>query len=638
MALRTKTVEYAFATVTTTLAGSTRRDLSAITLYIPETASRTFRSVIVEVNVRGDETVAASMVSWLIGIKLGAAAFNDVTTTLTLTNTGDQQSFVFTRDVTSYFTTNFGAGTSQTCQVGLNFGTLATANHTVKLIITYEYDDSAATTRVKTVRIPLDGTTAQLTAALANIGTNQIPALDTFLPEASKTYRRIWMEFFFNDGGNATTDFSLGVALTGGTTIAETAVYRCEQSLNTAVFGKAHWDLTALVTASTANLQARSNATASRFSLLAAVLYVTYEYNHSASTSIMNSLVLPAADDVGWPGNTVAADRSRFERIVWIEEPGTITLQQSGLVCFLSDPGGVTLNVLVGSQTARTYALTAGSINSGPYALSHRIDAGAAAGSAGTLSRGRNLIDVDWYSTVASAGSNMCAIMFLNYTSGKAGNGDGQHAHSTCWSICDAANALSIQRNIAAPNTLFNIPETDYYVTGLGFEVLGVATGAAATGLVLQAERQAAEDPGAGWVDFASALVRTDAEIGVQWSVGAAREEWDRWPNETDSSRLALETTRPYRICSSTTMTLGVRSWLTYHANTFTVSGNITGSSGGTVNIEIFRSSSGEKIGSTTRVGNGTWTFTWYDNTENVFATAKESSTLLGRSDDGVAV
>jgi hypothetical protein len=85
-------------------------------------------------------------------------------------------------------------------------------------------------------------------------------------------------------------------------------------------------------------------------------------------------------------------------------------------------------------------------------------------------------------------------------------------------------------------------------------------------------------------------------------------------------------------------MTLGVRSWLTYHANTFTVSGNITGSSGGTVNIEIFRSSSGEKIGSTTRVGNGTWTFTWYDNTENVFATAKESSTLLGRSDDGVAV
>jgi hypothetical protein len=637
VALRTKTIEYAFATDTATLAAAARRDLAAITLYIPETSSRTFRSVIVEVNVRGDETVAASMTSWLIGIKLGAAAFNDVTTTLTLTNTGDQQSHVFTRDVTSYFTTNFGAGGSQTCQVGLQFGALATANHTVKIIITYEYDDASATTRVKTVRIPLESNTAQLTATLANIGTTQIPLLDTFLPESSKVYRRIWMEFWFNDGGNATTDFSLGVALTGGTTIAEVAIYRCEQALNTAVFGKAHWDLGALVTSATANLQARSNATASRFSLLGAVLYVTYEYDHSASTTILNSLVLAGSDETGWPGNTAAGDRSRFERIVWIEEPGTITLAQSGFLCFISDPGTVTLNVLAGSQTARAYALTAGSAQSGPYVFTHRIDSGSGGGAFGTLARGRNLIDVDRYSTVASAGSNFSVLLFLNYTSDKHADGDGAHAHSTCWSICEPANALTTQRNIAAPTALFNIPETNYYLVGLAFEVLGVMVGAAASGLVLQAERQSAEDPGAGWVDFATALIRSDAELGVQWSIGATREEWDRWPTDPDSYRMAIETTRQYRICSVTTMTLGVRAWLTYHGITFTVSGNVTGSSGGTVNIDVFRTASGEKIGSTSRVGNGAWSFTWYDNTENVFAAARESASLLGRSDDGLA-
>ena len=152
MATRTKTVEFAFNVDIATLAAATRRDLAAITLYIPE-ASPTFLSVTAEVNVRGSETAATSLTSWLIGIKLGAVAFSDVTTTLTLTNSGDQQSFVFTRDITSYFTTNW-TGTSMTCQVGMQFGALITANHAVKLYITYSYDDASSSTRIKTVHLP----------------------------------------------------------------------------------------------------------------------------------------------------------------------------------------------------------------------------------------------------------------------------------------------------------------------------------------------------------------------------------------------------------------------------------------------------------------------------------------------------
>lgn len=228
MALRTRTVEYSFPTNTATLAAATRRDLAAINVDIAETSSRTFRNVTLEVHFRGDETVAASMTSWLLGIKLGAAAFSDVTTTFTVTNSGDQQAWTLRRDVTSYFQTNYGAGTTQTCQVGISIAALATANHSAKLLITYEFDDASATTRTRTVRIPLESSTAQLTATLANIGTNQIPALDTFLPEATKTYKSVMLEASFNDGGNATTDFSLGIALTGGTTLGEQTPYRCE--------------------------------------------------------------------------------------------------------------------------------------------------------------------------------------------------------------------------------------------------------------------------------------------------------------------------------------------------------------------------------------------------------------------------
>jgi hypothetical protein len=78
-------------------------------------------------------------------------------------------------------------------------------------------------------------------------------------------------------------------------------------------------------------------------------------------------------------------------------------------------------------------------------------------------------------------------------------------------------------------------------------------------------------------------------------------------------------------------------AWLTYHAITFTVTGTVSDSAGGTVNLACYRKSDGLKLGSTSRVGNGSYTITIYDNTETVFAEARESAALLGRSDDGTA-
>ena len=75
--MRTKSIEYAFPQNVASLATATRYDFGAITIYIPETASRTFRSVIVEVTCMDNVTVAASMTANLIGIKLGAVAFDD---------------------------------------------------------------------------------------------------------------------------------------------------------------------------------------------------------------------------------------------------------------------------------------------------------------------------------------------------------------------------------------------------------------------------------------------------------------------------------------------------------------------------------------------------------------------------------
>ncbi len=227
MALRTKTVRYALETrvlsitADTTFAASTRYDSAATTLYLPETTSRTIRSVAMVVSFNWEAAIASNLTGVRLGIKLGAASVSDQDWTPTAqTNTGDPESVVgFTRDVTSYFVSNFGAGASQTCEwsfVAQASAAVFVGLLTCELFITYEYDDAGITAELKTVVIPLQSHHTTLTAVLQEFGTtggannapaNQIPALDTFLPEASKVIRQAYFIVECNDAGAATTDY-----------------------------------------------------------------------------------------------------------------------------------------------------------------------------------------------------------------------------------------------------------------------------------------------------------------------------------------------------------------------------------------------------------------------------------------------
>lgn len=119
MALRVKTVEYAFDPRLTTLATNTalgtatRYDTNTVTISLPETTSRTFRSVILKVSWRcGVTTTASNYTGWRLGINLGGVGASDQDYTPTaIANSGESQMFIFDRDVTSYFTTNW-TGTS----------------------------------------------------------------------------------------------------------------------------------------------------------------------------------------------------------------------------------------------------------------------------------------------------------------------------------------------------------------------------------------------------------------------------------------------------------------------------------------------------------------------------------------------
>jgi hypothetical protein len=649
MAVRVKTIEYAFALSTGSVASATARDFTQIAaLDIPETTSRTFRSVTLECSAIDNNGTAASATAVLMGIALGAVARDDATVTQTIANSGENQAYLWSRNVTSYFVANY-TGTSMTADCRITVTGLSTINATAKLIITYEYDDSA-TTQIKTVKIPIDGNTGNLTTGFTNVGgvANQFPALDTFLPEASKTYRDIFFQMDIHTGTTAAAAAVLNMRYDGSTTVADGS---WGHTLNSDTFYRRIDKLLGAVTTnSTHSIEANTTSTTGEpCPCLNGVIVVTYEFNASTSTTIMNSIQLATMDEAGWSGGTATGDKSRFTRDISVEEPTTITLVQSGILCSFNDAGTVTLDLRLGSQGSRTFAHAA-SAHCGCMTSMRRFDSGAVGGAGMTLARGYNSLVVDWFTTSGTAGnlgSNMSGLVYLNYTSGKHADGVGAHVHTTHWIIQPHSTGNLVQRRQITPATTPIIPETNYWLSGLSYQLILMTsgTGSANLSIAFQCEVQSGEAEGSGWRGLYSALYATDAEVGPSLAFCRARSEFKRWPGDTDTSRIDIETARDYRFDANVTAATfwQAAALVTYRTITFSIAGDITGSSGGTVTIkahvadEAGNLSKGTEIGETSRVGNGAYSLTWYDNTVDVFTEAWESSTLIGRSDDDVA-
>jgi hypothetical protein len=651
MALRLKTIEYAFELSTASVASATARDFTQIAaLAIPETSSRTFRSVTLEVSLIDNGTTAVSVTAVLMGVALGAVAINTATVTQTIANSGENQAWVFSRDMTSYFVTNY-TGTSMTADARVTVTGPITSNASAKLIITYQYDDSSATTRIKTVKIPMDGNTANLTTSFTNMGgvANQIPALDTFLPEASKTYRDIFFQIEGHTGTGTTTGAAiLNMRYDGATTVADLS--HAHTLASDVAFRRIDKLLGAITTNATHSVEANTTSTAGGpYPCLCGYLVVTYEYDHANSTTIMNSIQVATMDEAGWCGGTVTGDKSRFTRDFSIQEPETITLVQSGVMCIVNDAGVVTLDLRLGSQAARTFTHPA-TLHCGAMPAMRRLDSGAVGGAGITLTHGFNTLVVDWFTSSATAGnlgSNMSGLVFLNYTSGKHSEGDGAHVHTTHWCIRAHATGNLVQRLQVSGLTTPVIPETNYWISGVSFQIILITSGTSTANLAIamQVEVQSSEAEGAGWRPMYNALYASDTEMGMSLLFCRARTEFMRWPAEPDTSRMNVQTARSYRYDVNVTASCFWQSamLLTYHSITYTIAGTVTGSSDGTVNLkahlaaEAGATAKGTEIASTSRAGNGAYSMTWYDNTIDVFTEAWESSTLIGRSDDDIA-
>lgn len=643
---RTKTIEYALPTLSAVSVTTGTYTVSAdTTLYIPETTSRAFKSVTLEVVGHDAQAGAVSQTAWgLEGSCNAGTNYTTVTNGSTFTATSENSSNMFLVDMTAEFTARFGAGASGTFRWGAYMTVAAGTNnnYTAKLYITYEYDDSAQTTRIKTVRIPIESTTGRLTNSLAEIGTNQVPALDTFLPEASKVYRQIFFELWTNTAPSSTTSTTFTTALDAE---AEVASATLNGALQSPIAFRWLWIRNDMTTNATHALKARSSAVTNTFCNVGGWLTVTYEYNSSTSTTIMNSLVLDAFVASAQIKNS--ANKTLIVVKKFIEEPSTITIAQSGVFITAMAPAASsgTLSVYVNNQTANTYTVTTQTGQSSDAMIMHRIDL-AHGGSGVTVARGENTFTFYLYGSTSDYYSGVSGKLFLNYTSGKATGGDGTHAHSLHYIVLDSNRAAGTTNSVTAQEVPV-INETNHYIVGALFELRMTYRTGVVNSYYYETKWGSGEGPSGGGVgipligniEAMATACRMFSMFHLSGIDVVRRYPTDSITSGPKGGRIIITTSRTFGYTALANSIPCASMWLTYHSITYTISGTVSGYSGdgSGITVNLFRSDTFEFIGSVTTSAGGGYTFTWYDNAINVFAVVRQDGTHMGRSDDGVA-
>lgn len=641
-ATKVKTVEYAFPMTTSVVTDAVVTNLTQITAYIPETVVA-FRSVMVDIGFQDVITATGGTVSeHRCGLRLGSASYSTVTELDDITHSGENLGGVIGMfDFTSYFISNW-SGSSMTCDVQVYFDqntgtTLGMRNVTAILYITYEYDDTPATNanQLKTVHIPLESLTGALpTTANSNLGTNQIPQLTGaggLLPEDTVTIRDYYFVIEGNEANNnTTTDWTITANIDSGSSSAFGAQ---EAGLASDRYCRWIYKPAVATTTSAHNLQLWSSV-ANKGNHLAITMVVTYQFTASASTTILNSIMLPITM-VTPTGVTSSAEASRFSQDFFIEEPTTITLKQSAFRINLNSTASISgLSWRANSQSYRTYAHSA-DVVCGMFCLQQRIDSGGEQGAGITLARGKNTVTIDGYtSDTTDPSTNVNGILILNYHSGKATAGIGSHSTTTLTNQLSWDAALPERTRV--DNYILPVPETSYYINGLGF-IMYQWSLATSMAIALDVECLSTEGKGGGYYAAYTDGYRSDGKCAssIIWAnAGAA---FKRYPADPANGRLDIEAARDYILYTTPASSNGMIVAMTRHSITYTVSGTISGSAGGTVTINTYRSDTKEVVNTTSRSGNGTYSFTWYDNTINLYSEAYEDATHYGRSASATA-
>lgn len=635
MATRKKMVEFATANLGT-ITDNSLTSFTQDTLYLPE-SGKTFRNVTAMLSAcaTSGSATAANLTSRSLEGRLGAAGYTAHTNSNAVVTSGEDLFFLHGLDLTSHFTTNW-TGTSMTydsrCTLDTAQATSPGFSAASQLIqITYDYDDTSST-QIKTVRIPLDAPVSNMATSKPGTATATIPNLSTELPEASKVFRDAHIVVRGNVNRAGTGDLTMTMQL-DSTTAHTSGIF--EGVANTDYYFQYVWECSSVLNTS-ASMGFYIWANATDFNHVQAWLVVTYEFDATASNDVFVSCMI--GSDGGMGGAPTSSDFTRLFSYLDIQEPGTITTKQIAYYAYWDTPGVTAgLNMRVGTGSFVAYTDVAATL-AGCQAAMCRND------SAFTLVRGLNTLSFDLYHTETAQDyvTALNGFFIVNYTAGKPSQGYGAANHTVeefmeqPW-----AGALAFVKTISAWAPA--IPSSEYRLSNatVHFDYLCSGTGGG-FGAHVEVERLAAEDQ-QSWDSVAGLVGVSDFEIGVRVNYVNATEHFQRYPGDErphyNSFRRDIETARRWRVANGSTTNLftSVSLMTTYHSITYSVGGNVTNSAGGTVNLSLHNAVTGERLATTTRSGNGSYSFTAYDNTVQVYVDAYEDATHLMRTEPGYA-
>ena len=580
-------------------------------IYIPETGA-TFVSCYVEVTIHDLATASANFTAKNLNFRLGAAGYTAYNWTQTYTGSGENVTMQASIDVTAHFTANW-TGTSMTADLQALFTQQANGfnNCTAKLVVTYSFDETVSG-RIKTVRIPLSSTYSALaTTRPASLDT--IPALDTYLPETSKTIRQITLIVEGNhQNSTVTTDITLSMEIdTDG--VNTSGPY--ERALATARYFRYTWQPT-FTTNATHEFRLWANVAACNSPIV--YMVVTYEYDKD-STTILNSILLDM--EIAGPIGLSTTEYSTQERYLWIEEPGTITVQRCACLVKYhtnSTPGNINHRVKPSATWVQT--TSSGSVNAGSFVF--QINANAL-----SLARGRNTIGIDLRSTSTTAlMTNVSSQWIINYTSGNGGVH--RHNTTTLHKILTTENKTASRTSISPD---FSIPDysNNTFRTSTSIDLVYMTnTTGNVGGLSVQAQLRSGATH-TGYVEIYSDHATNDAETGIRHAHAQARDVFHRWTDDIDPSREALTDDRKFKFAlgSNAQHFPDLTLCFTTHKFATTAGGTITGGTTNAKTVRVYTDKQGLIHEEVIAGVDTAYTFIWYDDIYEVAVSVTDNVT-----------
>ncbi len=670
-----KTIYYALATGSGILGevpSSSFKTIGSGVIYLPENSPLhpvTISSVYVENYFRdattttGNNIVQTSVALVISGTKQG------VSESTVLNNTGENIGGIYgPLNFLNIFTQSFGTPFSsalsysaevyytQTGGVGMGMRGVNTL-----LGITYIYDTSAVT-HSKSVIIPLYNVSGALPLAAVSASSIfcKIPVImsssEDYLVEASCSISQYFIVLEGNSCLNNTIiDYSCSYKIDDSGSLGYT-LPTVEAGLGSDIWMRyiipfASESIPALNTTHSFNLWSSQAATQHN---LSAKLFITYNFIPSQSTRFLNSYKLALEFDSPITGGTLTSTSScnTFDRTIVVSEPGPISLKNSGVEIYGHAAASPGISIRVTSQSVNRVYDSIGTTTCGMFQFMHGLTSGSYWQNGAVTQQnampnfggGENPFKIYLHRVNANNLTNVSGHCYLNYLSGTSSLGPQAHTHTVEYLLRSMSYVPTLEAGQQFHPKLAQFTGSqNWWLTSLGVENLywdAAAVNFVATDTsVVASESINIASPfntPVGMRRLYSDFSVKDAEIGFGRWIVRARTDFKRYPRDLDTDRLHPTGSRRWRTIAASTIAYGNELFFTYHQLTSSIAGTISNSNGGTINLELYKTTTNEIYDRTTRSGDGTYAFVAYDPYSEWYVVAYENDTYKGRSKNGL--